>query len=159
MIDVKRAAAVVAVLLAAASPVAAEEPKPADSQERSAPRINDKMVDLQLRHFKLWYAGIQQNWPLAGYELAQIRASIEDSKKVYRNSGSSDMSMMSPMADRLEEAIKAKDGVKFATAFGKLTASCNACHEATGFGFIRMREPKLSPIETSPLTDEDFSGR
>jgi hypothetical protein len=159
MIDVKRPAALAALLLAAVSPVLAGEAKPPDSQESHSLRLNDIMVDMQLRHFKLWRAGIQQNWPLASYELAQIRASIEDISKTYQKSEPSNMSVMSPMADQLEEAIKAKNPVKFTTAFGKLTASCNACHEATGFGFIKMREPKLSPIETSPLTDEDFSGK
>ena len=44
------------------------------------PRLNDIMVATQLRHFKLWYAGIVQNWALAKYECGQIRSSIEDAK-------------------------------------------------------------------------------
>ena len=69
------------------------------------------------------------------------------------------MEMMTPAADELDNAIKAKDGVKFSNAYSKLTAECNSCHEATGFGFITMRVPKLSPIETSPFSDESFLGR
>ena len=68
------------------------------------------------------------------------------------------MAKMTPAADDVENAIKARDSVKFSVAFSKLTAECNACHEATGFGFIRMRDPRLSPIETSPFSDELFSG-
>ena len=67
--------------------------------------------------------------------------------------------MMMPPTDDLADAIKAKDGKKFATAFTKLTAACNTCHEATGFGFIKMRDPRLSPLETSPFSDESFSGK
>ena len=66
---------------------------------------------------------------------------------------------MTPGADDLADAIKAKDGNKFANAFSKLTAACNSCHEAAGFGFIKIREPRLSPLETSPFTDESFSGK
>ena len=68
------------------------------------------------------------------------------------------MTMMTPATDEVENAIKAKDSVNFSKAFSKLTAACNTCHEATGFGFIRMRDPKLSPLETSPFSDELFSG-
>jgi hypothetical protein len=32
-------------------------------------------------------------------------------------------------------------------------------HEVMGFGFIKMRDPKLSPLETSPFSDEAFSAR
>jgi cytochrome c553 len=67
------------------------------------------------------------------------------------------MTMMSPAADELESAINAKDGVKFSKAYSKLTTACNNCHEATGFGFIKLRVPKLSPLETSPFSDESFS--
>ena len=69
------------------------------------------------------------------------------------------MTMLKPAADDVEEAIKAKDGAKFTKAYNMLTAECNACHQATGFGFIKMRDPTLSPIETSPFSDESFSGR
>ena len=66
---------------------------------------------------------------------------------------------MTPPADELEEAIKAKDSAKFIRPLSKLTAACNSCHEATGFGFIKIREPRLSPLETSPFTDESFTGK
>ena len=44
------------------------------------PRLNNIMILTQLGHFKLWYAGAVQNWPLANYELEQIRASISLAK-------------------------------------------------------------------------------
>jgi cytochrome c553 len=152
-------AAMAVLFIGAASPLQADEQTPSNAQERYVPRLNDMMVATQLRHFKLWYAGLVQNWPLANYELAQIRNAIADTRRLYPNSGGSDMSTMTPPADDLDDAIKAKDSVKFSKAFTKLTAACNSCHEATGFGFIKIREPRLSPLETSPFTDESFSGR
>jgi hypothetical protein len=144
-------------------PVLAQEQKPENSQERSqeryVPRLNTLMMVSQLGHFKLWYAGAVQNWPLANYELTQIRANIVDANKFYLNKSQSNMSVMTPPADDLDEAIKAKDSAKFVKAFSKLTAACNSCHEATGFGFIKIRDPRLSPIETSPFSDESFSGK
>jgi hypothetical protein len=168
MIKKKHFALAAVLLIGASAPARADEQKPANSQEqnpsnsqeRFVPRLNDMMVATQLRHFKLWYAGIVQNWALANYELSQIRNAIADTERLYANKGGSTMSaMMTPGTDDLEDAIKAKDGARFANAYTKLTAACNSCHEADGFGFIKIREPRLSPLETSPFTDESFSGK
>jgi len=165
MVQLRRIA-IVATCLAASLPVLADDQKPAssqdqnplNSQDRFVPRLNDMMVATQLRHFKLWYAGVVKNWPLANYELTQIRTGIDRARHLYPNKAQSNMTMMAPEVDEVANAIKAKDSVKFSEAFSKLTAACNACHEATGFGFITMRDPRLSPIETSPFSDESFLG-
>jgi cytochrome c553 len=164
MVPLKHIAIAAAACAAASLPVLADDQKPANpqeqnppnSQERFVPRLNDLMVATQLRHFKLWYAGIVQNWPLANYELAQIRDAIADTERLYDKGGSKMSATMMPPTDDVEEAIKAKDGKKFTTAFTKLTAACNSCHEADGFGFIKIRDPRLSPLETSPFSDEIF---
>jgi cytochrome c553 len=157
MVNLRRSIVLAASLLAISSALADDQKPPA--QQTYVPRLNDIMVATQLRHFKLWYAGTIGNWPLANYELMQIRSSIEDSKDLYPDKSKSDMSAMMPIANDLDNAIKAKDGVKFAAGFRKMTGACNACHEAAGVGFIKIRDPKLSPLETSPFSDESFSGQ
>jgi hypothetical protein len=163
MTTMKHCAALAILCVTASSPLLGQEQKPENSQERQqeryVPRFNTLMMVTQLGHFKLWYAGAVQNWALANYELAQIRANMVDASKLYPNNSKSDMSEMKPPADDLDEAIKAKDSAKFAKAYSKLTAACNSCHEATGFGFIKIRDPRLSPIETSPFSDESFNGK
>ena len=158
IMNIKHIAAIALLSIGASVPVLADDQKPAKSQEGYVPTLNLMMVATQLSHFKLWYAGAVENWPLAIYELAQIRTGIDRAKSLYPNNVESNMTMMSPAVDELENAIKAKDSVNFPKAFSKLTAACNTCHEATGFGFIKMRDPRLSPIETSPFSDESFSG-
>jgi cytochrome c553 len=149
-----------AVLAEDQKPANAQDQNPPATQDHFVPRLNDMMVATQVRHFKLWYAGIVQNWPLANYELAQIRDAITDTERLFANKGGSKMSAtMMPPTEDLSDAIKAKDEKKFASAFRKLTAACNSCHEATGFGFIKIRDPRLSPLETSPLSDESFNGK
>jgi hypothetical protein len=159
MSTMRHFAALAILFMSPSLPVLAQEQKPESSQEHYVPRLNTLMMVTQLGHFKLWYAGAVQNWPLANYELAQIRANIVDAKKFYPNKSESNMSMMTPPADDLDDAIKAKDSAKFVRAFSKLTAACNSCHEETGVGFIKIRDPRLSPIETSPFSDESFSGK
>ena len=158
MVQLRRIA-IVATCLAASLPVLADDQKPATEQQAYTPRLNSLMMLTQLGHFKLWYAGAVQNWPLANYELEQIRASIRIAKSLYPDSDKSNMDTMRPAAEDLDKAIKAKDAASFTSAYGKLTAACNACHEATGFGFIKIRVPRLSPIETSPFSDESFQGK
>jgi hypothetical protein len=159
MLSLKHFAALAILLMSSSLPVPAQEQKPEDSREHYVPRLNTLMMVTQLGHFKLWYAGAVQNWPLANYELTQIRANIVDAKKLYPNKSESNMSTMTPPADDLDDAIKAKDSAKFVKAFAKLTAACNSCHEATSVGFIKIRDPRLSPLETSPFSDESFSGK
>ena len=168
MITLRHIALAMTLCAAPSLPALAGDQKPADAQEQNppaaqehfVPRLNDMMVATQVRHFKLWYAGLVQNWPLANYELTQIRNVVADTARLYANKGGSKMaSMMTPATDDLDDAIKAKDEQKFTKAFGKLTAACNSCHEAAGFEFIKIRVPRLSPLETSPLSDESFSGK
>jgi hypothetical protein len=159
MVGSRRFALIAAACLAASLPVLADEQKPPPNEPAFTLKLNDLMVATQLRHFKLWYAGLVQNWPLANYELGQIRSAIVDTERFYSDEGHKKTAMMSEPTDELDNAIKAKNIDKFHKAYVKLTAACNACHEATGFGFIKIREPRLSPIETSPFTDESFSGQ
>jgi cytochrome c553 len=157
MVNIRRFAVLAVSLMGASAPILADDQKPANAQERYLPRLNDMMVTTQLRHFKLWYAGTVQNWQLANYELAQIRGSIEDIKNLYPINNSTTMrTMTAQVTDELDSAIAAKDSIKFSNAFEKLTSACNSCHETAGVGFIKIREPRLSPLETSPLSNETF---
>jgi cytochrome c553 len=159
MVTVRRIAIAAAACAVASLSALADDQKPAPGQQVYTPRLNDIMVITQLGHFKLWYAGAVQNWPLANYELEQIRASIRLAKTLFPDSDKSNMDTMRPAAEDLDKAIKASDAAGFTRAYSKLTAACNACHEATGFGFIKIRVPRLSPIETSPFSDESFNGK
>jgi cytochrome c553 len=158
MVTLRHLAIIAAACAAASLTALADDQKPA-GQPAYTPRLNDIMVITQLGHFKLWYAGAVQNWPLANYELEQIRASIRLAKTLFPDSDKSNMDTMKPAADDLEKAIRAKDAASFTSAYAKLTAACDACHEATGFGFIKIRVPRLSPIETSPFSDEAFPAK
>ena len=51
----------------------------------------------------------------------------------------------------LSEAIKAGDAGGFATAYGRLTEACNACHQATDRGVVTIRVP-----DGSSFPDQEF---
>ena len=69
------------------------------------------------------------------------------------------MSMMTELADDLDEAIKAEDSVKFHNAYVKLTAACNACHEADGFGFIKISRTAIVANRDLAVQRRDVLGQ
>ena len=107
--------AIAAAACAVASLTAlADDQKPPPGQQVYTPRLNNIMILTQLGHFKLWYAGAVQNWPLANYELEQIRASVRLAKTLFPDSDKSNMDTMKPAAEDLDKAINAKDAATVA---------------------------------------------
>jgi hypothetical protein len=157
----KRRGLVVIIALALSFPVAAagqqSEQSLGSQQQTYTPSLAVVMGLIQLSHFKLWLAGNLRNWPLAEYELSQMRATLLDCRVLFPNVPVADTSAMSQSADEFRDAIRAKDGVKFDAAFERFTAECNSCHKRAGLEFIKIRVPATSPIMTSPLSNESFA--
>ena len=55
-----------------------------------------------------------------------------------------------PLAE-LDRAIKAEDSNRFAAAYGRLTAACNACHRSYDRGAI-----VIQPATVAAFPDQDF---
>ena len=145
-------------VLAALAPLMMSYPgQAADGAKAYKPDLGDFMGLTQLRHFKLWYAGRSKNWELADYEIEQIRKSFESVKVFYPTLGDVDMAKMidkesyAPL-DALKKAVAARDEKAFGAQFDKLTAACNACHEATHFNFVRIIVPTSSPFSNQLFT-------
>ena len=136
----------VAILALPEPGLAQQEPRAADATPVPYnPTLGDLMnLLIQPRHVKLWLAGKQENWPLAGYALKEIRQSfVRIAAGVPHHNGA-------PMADLIETAmgepmalidftIKAGEPRQFAEQYAKLTAGCNACHVSTGHPYIVSR--------------------
>lgn len=142
-------AAVVAAALAALPAGAQSEktaPKPAEPVKNYIPGLEQFMGVIQNEHAKLWYAGSARNWPLAEYQLGEIKevmSDVQDLVPTFKDLPLADMLdavITGPIAE-VEKAIEAKDSKKFAAAYGKLTEACNACHQATGNGFVVIKRP------------------
>ena len=112
-------ALVASVLFAAAQP----------AKEPYAPGLGEFMTATQLRHAKLWFAGKQNNWDLAAYEIDEIKEGLEDVQKQFPTHDGipvADMikTIISPAIEELEKAVGAKSSAKFTVAFDKLTSAC-----------------------------------
>jgi hypothetical protein len=110
------------------------------------PGIEQFMNVIQTEHAKLWFAASARNWPLAAYQLGEIKEIMSDVEDLYPKFKDLPLGKMlddvitGPIAD-LEKALDAKDFAKFSTGFSKLTEACNSCHQATGNGFVVIQRP------------------
>lgn len=129
----------------------------AQQNEPFKPGLGEIMTLQQMRHLKLWFAAQAGNWGLADYELDELKEGFEDVTKYYPTK---DDAPTGPMAEAVvakevadvAKAIEAKDKKTFAGAFDRLTASCNACHQASKHAFIVVQRPAGNPYTNQSFT-------
>jgi hypothetical protein len=125
--------------------------QPAGQPAVEPPEIGEIMMFQQLRHAKLWFAGKAGNWPLAAYEVKELREGFETVSKYYPTFNNVPLAtMIDAIRDanftELDNAVAAHDRAKFARAFDGLSQACNACHQASELGFISIRRPTAPPF-------------
>jgi hypothetical protein len=119
------------------------------------PELGRQMLELQIRHDRLWWAGKAGNWNLAYYmvsELGEALRGIEqtngDAPELQPDRLSEVMpAIMDPAIRNVQAALAQKDQAAFATAYDGLSASCNACHAKAGVGVLLIQRPQ------TPLLD------
>ena len=116
------------------------------------PHLSEIMVQQQMRHIKLWFAGDAGNWPLTDYELDQLKDGFDDVAKLL--GGDLAQQHVGGAISQLEKAIESKDHAAFVSAFDQLSAGCNACHGTLDHAFIVIQRPVLLPY-----SDQNFSPR
>jgi hypothetical protein len=140
-------ALVTSVMFAAAQP----------AKESYQPGLGEFMTATQLRHAKLWFAGKQNNWDLAAYEIDEIKEGLEDAARLHPTFDGVPVAEMiktiiDPRIEELEKAVRAKSSAKFSVAFDELTSGCNSCHAGANKPFIRIQRPTAFP-----LTNQNFA--
>lgn len=147
------AGALLATLNASAQERATQQPAaPAAANEPHEPGIADIMAMQQMRHIKLWLAGRASNWPLADYEIEELKGGFDDVNR--QLGGDTVEKAMGAQISALEKAVAAKDRAAFTSAFDKLTAGCNGCHHTLDHGFIVIQRPTLPPY-----SDQSFAAQ
>jgi hypothetical protein len=121
------------------------------------PSLGDLMTTtIQPRHIKLGFAGREQNWVYAAYELHQLEEALDRVSVTWpqwrqvRIVEMIETIIRQPMYD-LGQAIRTKNEAKYAEAYGQLTEACNACHVGARQVPIMIQDPK-----ESMFPDQDF---
>lgn len=111
------------------------------------PGFGEFMSSIQLHHAKLWFAGINNNWELADFEIHEIRESLDDIQQFNTDRlEAKTIGMISPAIDSVSNAIKQKNQLLFKSCFTLLTNTCNNCHKATKHEFNVVTIPAIPPI-------------
>jgi hypothetical protein len=116
------------------------------------PGLGEFMSSIQVHHNKLYFAGQNQNWKLADFEVQEIKESLEDISKYCTDRGESkSIAMIQPALDSISTAITQKSLILFKNSFVNLTNTCNSCHQATNFEFNVVKIP-----DAVPFSNQDF---
>ncbi len=111
------------------------------------PGFGEFMSAIQVHHAKLWFAGINENWDLADFEIHEIMENIDDIKKYETDrSESNSISMIEPALDTVNAAIRKKDIARFKNSFVLLTNTCNTCHQDVNYSFNDVKIPDSPPF-------------
>src|ERR1700722_1146881 len=77
----------------------------------SKPGLGELMLDIQVHHNKLWFAGREENWPLAQFEHDEIMEILKQAEAIENDRP--EVKLFKPMIyaqlDSLQKAIKSKD--------------------------------------------------
>lgn len=115
--------------------------------ETYKPGFGEFMSGIQTHHAKLWFAGQNQNWPLADFEVHEIKEALEDLQKFCSDRPEMKaIGMIDPAIDSVSHAIQQKSLELFRNSFILLTNTCNNCHKETEHGFNVVTLPTGLPV-------------
>jgi hypothetical protein len=111
------------------------------------PGFGEFMSTIQAHHVKLWYAGINENWKLADFEVHEIMEAIEAIQEFQKERKETQLiGMINPAVANINDAIQQKDTSAFKSSYSLLTSTCNNCHRAAGFAFNVVQIPDNQPF-------------
>lgn len=112
--------------------------------ETYKPGFGEFMGNIQVHHSKLWFAGENENWKLADFEINEIKENLEAIQKYETDRQESEMiPMIKPALDSVSHAIQKQNLSEFKSSFNLLTNTCVNCHQATKHEFIQIQVPDM----------------
>lgn len=111
------------------------------------PGLGEFMTSIQIHHAKLWFAGINENWELADFEIHEIKEIMGDISTFNSERDEvKSINIIHPPIDSVSAAIQQKSIGSFKSAFTLLTNTCNDCHKDTEHGFNVVKIPDQPPF-------------
>ena len=111
------------------------------------PGFGEFMSAIQAHHVKLWFAGKNENWELADFEVKEIKELFDDIRtfETDRVETESTTIIDAPL-DSVQVAITQKNLPEFEHYFSLLTNTCNTCHQSVDYGFNVVTIPAFQPF-------------
>jgi hypothetical protein len=128
-----------------------------------APDQSHAMKDVAYHFTNLWFAGQQQNWPLAKFYLDETRAHLKWAVRIIpvrkTKAGELDLRALLEGVDQsafvpLQKTIDAKSVGDFSTAYQQTLDACYSCHAAADKPYLKLHipeQPEARIIDFAPL--------
>ena len=106
------------------------------------------MMETGYRYQELYWAGKDENWEYADYQLEKIRITIENGLQRRPKRAKSAEHFLTNVLPEMQKAIEGKDTTVFNKNFQMLTGNCNSCHamERVPFFTVKIPTERQSPI-------------
>lgn len=110
--------------------------------------FDNTMVETGYRYQELYWAGQDQNWEYANYQLEKIKLAIENGLIRRPKRAKSAEHFLTNIIPEMQNAINAKDTVVFNQSFNVFTNNCNNCHAMEKVPYFTVKIPleRQSPI-------------
>ena len=109
------------------------------------PGMGTVMLEYSHRFYVAYYAAKAGNWELAEYELDEMLEIQEVGETTRPEYAKALKAFEDTYLTQVTEQAKSKNWDGFKTTYQKAVIGCNACHTATGHGYIRYRLPENPP--------------
>ncbi|HKJ43004.1 MAG TPA: hypothetical protein VKA27_13000 [Sunxiuqinia sp.] len=116
------------------------------------PGLGEFMGNVQAHHIKLWFAGTNENWKLAGFEIHELMELFDDVEHFANDRPETKLvPMIRASIDSVNSAVQQKNITQFKTSYSLMTNTCNQCHQATEHEFNVIKIP-----DNHPFSDQEF---
>lgn len=111
--------------------------------------FDNAMVETGYRYQELYWAGQDENWEYAGYQLEKIKIAIENGLERRPKRAKSAEHFLNYVLPEMEKSVQSKDIAIFNKGFQALTINCNSCHAMEKVPFFNVQIPteRQSPIK------------
>jgi len=100
------------------------------------------MVETDYRYIELYWAGQDENWEYADYQLEKLRKAIEMGLERRPKRAASAQPFLNGVLPEMEKALDQQDIEAFREKFNILTQGCNTCHTAEIVPHFRVQQPE-----------------
>ena len=124
--------------------------------EAYKPGFGEFMGNIQVHHAKLWFAGENENWKLADFEINEIKENLEAIQKYQTDRPETEMiPIIHPALDSVSLAIQKQNLAEFKNSFKLLTNTCVECHRDTKHEFIQIQIPVMDVFSNQKYRMEE----
>ncbi len=105
--------------------------------------FDQTMIETNYRYNELYWAGQDENWGFAEYQLDEMLGSLEKGFVRRPERQASSAQFVDQAAPRLMQAIESGDKEAFVESFRRFASSCNTCHTMEDVAFIQVTIPEI----------------